>query len=113
MLFLMLMFFVSIVSAIGRASRRRRQRQEEELALRRARERDVHGDDVSPFAGMPFGSLFEQMLQGPWTRSYEYDPRTGEWVDMSDVVPEPDPDRAAATPDEEREARACPACRWE
>jgi hypothetical protein len=59
-LLLVLLFFASIASAIGRASRRRR-RQEEELALRP-------------------GSLFEQMMDGAWTRSYGYDPRTGEGV---------------------------------
>ena len=87
-LLLVLLFFASIASAIGRASRRRR-RQEEELALRP-------------------GSLFEQMMDGAWTRSYGYDPRTGEWVDMSDVVPEPDPDPAPPPQHEERESPAEP-----
>jgi SpoVK/Ycf46/Vps4 family AAA+-type ATPase len=62
----LVMLFFSIARAIGRASRRRRRR-EQELALRRARERGEDGDVASPFAGMPFGSLFEQMLGGAWT----------------------------------------------
>jgi len=55
---------------------------------------------------MPFGSLFEQMMGGAWTRSYAYDPRTGEWVDVSDV--EPEPDRAAPSRDEDRESASQP-----
>ena len=39
-------------------------------------------------AGYPFGDLFEQMMgQGAWTRSYGYDPETGEWVE---IVEEPE-----------------------
>jgi transitional endoplasmic reticulum ATPase len=96
LLFVFVVFF-SIASAIGRASRRRRQR---ELALRHAQDR---GAGASPFAAMPFGSLFEQMMGGAWTRSYAYDPDTGEWVEMSDVVPEPE--RPASDRDEARESR--------
>jgi transitional endoplasmic reticulum ATPase len=57
---------------------------------------------------MPFGSLFEQMMESSWTRSYGYDPRTGEWVDMSDVVPEPEPepDHAASATGGDRESRS-------
>jgi transitional endoplasmic reticulum ATPase len=98
-LFLMVLFFPSIVSAIGRASRRRRESRE--LALRQAQERERHGVGPSPFAGMPFGSLFEAMMRGggAWTRSLEYDERTGEWVDVTDVAPEREPEPAARARD--------------
>jgi len=100
-LFLMLLFFVSIVSALGRASRRRRELRE--LARRQAQGRERQGLGPSPFAGMPFGSLFEAMMGsgGPWTRSLEYDPRSGEWVDVSDVAPEPEPEPAGRARDGE------------
>ena len=44
----------------------------------------------SPFAGVPLGSLLEQMMLGGggWTPSLEYDPRTGECVDVSDAAPD-------------------------
>jgi transitional endoplasmic reticulum ATPase len=91
LLFVMLLFFVSIVRAIGRASRQRRQLRER--ALRQAQERQQDGVGTSPFAEMPFGSLLEEMMRGEggWTRSLAYDPRTGEWVDVSAAVPEPEP----------------------
>jgi transitional endoplasmic reticulum ATPase len=90
---LMLLFAASISNAMRRAARRRREM--EELARREAQEGG--GAPASPFAGMPFGSLFEQMMGGAggWTRSLEYDPRTGEWVDTTDAVPEPEPEPAA------------------
>src|SRR5829696_6764333 len=55
----------------------------------------------SPFAGLPFGSLLEQMMfgGGGWTRSLAFDPRTGEWVDVSDEVPEAP--RESDPPDQE------------
>jgi transitional endoplasmic reticulum ATPase len=94
-LFFVLMMLFSIVSAVGRASRRRREVRE--LALRQARERERNGVEPTPFAGMPFGSLLEQMMTGGggWTRSLDYDPRTGGWVDTSDAQPEPEPASAA------------------
>jgi transitional endoplasmic reticulum ATPase len=84
LLFLLVMLF-AITGAMRRAARRRN---EEQLA-RRARD---EAGGASPFAGMPLGSLLEQMLRGGggWTRALEYDPRTGEWVDMTHAEPEPE-----------------------
>jgi transitional endoplasmic reticulum ATPase len=83
LLFLLVMLF-AITGAMRRAARRRN---EEQLA-RRARD---EAGGASPFAGMPFGSLLEQMLRGGggWTRALEYDPRTGEWVDVTHAEPAP------------------------
>jgi transitional endoplasmic reticulum ATPase len=84
------LFVASVTSAARRAARRRREIAE---TARREREQAAAGGRApSPFAGMPFGSLFEQMLGGGWTRSLEYDPATGQWVDTSDPVPEPQPE---------------------
>ena len=49
------------------------------------------GEENSPFTGMPFGGIFEEMLRGMQTRSYRIDPETGEWVEMSaERPPEPE-----------------------
>jgi transitional endoplasmic reticulum ATPase len=84
-LLLMLLVFFSVVSAIARAGRRRRMMEEEQRRReleRRARDGDT---DPSPFTGLPFGGLLEAMMgQGSaWTRTMEYDERTGRWVDVS------------------------------
>ena len=44
------------------------------------------GPGFSPFAGMPFGGIFDQLLNGPggWSRALEYDPETGRWVDVTE-----------------------------
>jgi transitional endoplasmic reticulum ATPase len=115
LLFLGLMLFLlfgSLASATRRAARRRREM--EEMA-RREQEAAMAGGDggaaPSPFTGMPFGSLFEQMMggRGGWTRSLAYDPRTGEWVDMTDTVPEEPEPAPAEAPAPRRRARPRPA----
>ncbi|HSL65810.1 MAG TPA: AAA family ATPase [Gaiellaceae bacterium] len=80
---------VSMLAGVGRA--RRRAAEERQRAWEEAQRRQEEGGDepVSPFAGMPFGSLFETLLSGGLARSYEYDPQTGEWVDVTDRRPEP------------------------
>jgi hypothetical protein len=96
-----------------RLRERRREREEreraEELAWQREEEearRRAEEEMPSPFSMLPFGSLLEQMMLGGggWARSYELDPRTGEWVDVSDRVPEPPP----AAPDAEAAAERFP-----
>src|SRR5688572_18806769 len=69
-------------------------RQREQLEARRRREEELARSGGaqgpgSPFAGMPFGGLFDQLLTGPgsWGRSLEYDPETGQWVDVTDRAP--------------------------
>jgi transitional endoplasmic reticulum ATPase len=87
---LMLMLFAAL--AARRAARRRRELEDEERRLMEAaRERGaIAPDAVSPFGFLPFGGLFESLLGAPgsWSRSYVFDERTGEWVDISDVQPE-------------------------
>src|SRR4051794_27111591 len=94
MMGLMLLFF----SMATRAARRRRRRMEEEAMRRAALERQGNGG--SPFAGSPFGTIFDSLLFGPggWSRSLELDPETGEWVDVTDR-PEPAPKQAESPKD--------------
>ena len=92
-----------------RARRRERieREREEELAFQREEEARLQAEEEmpSPFAGLPFGSLFEQMMLGGggWTRSLELDPRTGEWIDVSDARPEPPQEVDAAGEEGERQ----------
>jgi transitional endoplasmic reticulum ATPase len=83
LLFVVLMFF-SLASAIARAGRRRRMLEEQRRRELERRTRE-DGGGVSPFAGVPFGGLFEAMMGGAngWTRTMEYDERSGRWVDVS------------------------------
>jgi transitional endoplasmic reticulum ATPase len=100
LIFLLVMAFIffSIVGAISRAGRRRRML-EEQRRLELERQRRAGG--ASPFEGMPFGGLFDAMLGGAggWTRTMEYDQRTGRWVDIGEVPPPED----AAPANETRE----------
>ena len=96
----LLIFFVVLVlvmSAVGRMARASRRRAYEEEQRRLEESRRQGGEEqVSPFAGMPFGGLFEEMFRGMETRSYRIDPETGEWVEMSDEQPaEPEVQPAA------------------
>src|SRR5215218_8430790 len=85
----------------ARRQERIEQEREEELAWQREEEARLRAEQEmpSPFAGLPFGNLFEQMMLGGggWTRSIEFDPATGEWIDTSDARPEPprEPEPAA------------------
>ena len=74
---------LSIASAISRANRRRRMLEEQR---RRELERRRSGGAPSPFEGMPFGGLLEAMMGGAggWTRTLEYDERTGRWVEVQE-----------------------------
>jgi transitional endoplasmic reticulum ATPase len=95
LLLFMLMLFVSVASAAGRRRRR---------ALERARRAEMArrmvggGQGANPFGASPFGMLFGELLKGAggWSRSLEYDERTGRWVDVSDRQPEPVPPPAQA-----------------
>ena len=87
-LILFLVFF-AITGAIGR--RKRREAEEaERRALEEALRRRDEGGPASPFAGSPFGDLFDQLMsgQGGFMRSMTYDPQTGEWVDVTQQRPE-------------------------
>jgi transitional endoplasmic reticulum ATPase len=101
-LLFVLLFFFSVASAIARAGRRRRSLEEQRRRELERRARD--GDTgASPFAGLPFGGLLEAMMGGggPWTRTMEYDERTGRWIDVS-AQPAPEVEtRAASAPAEE------------
>jgi transitional endoplasmic reticulum ATPase len=90
-LLFLIMIVASVVGSIRRARRMReeQQRYEEEMR-RRAQDPDAPQD---PFAGSPFGSLFETLFSGGgMARSYTYDPETGQWVDVTSQRPEPEPE---------------------
>jgi transitional endoplasmic reticulum ATPase len=85
-LLVMLLVVMSLVSrGVRRAAESRRRRHEELL-----QEMEEQGGG-SPSAGSPFGPLFESLLFGTGTSSFEYDARTGEWVEITDRRPEPNP----------------------
>ncbi len=111
----LLIFFVVLVlvmSAVGRMARASRRRAYEEEQRRLEESRRQGGEEqVSPFAGMPFGGLFEEMFRGMETRSYRIDPETGEWVEMSDeqpAEPEVQPAADAEPPRRKRKSRTRP-----
>jgi len=83
LLIVLLVFFV-LFSSLARASARRREAVRRSMEERARRQSSDPAGESSPFAGLPFGSLFEQMMFGGSARSLAYDPETGEWVDISD-----------------------------
>jgi transitional endoplasmic reticulum ATPase len=97
LILLVVLFF--ILASLGRRAALARQRAlaEEQRRLeeaeRRRRAGGGAGDEelVSPFAMLPFGSLLEDLMGSAGARSYRLDPRTGEWVDVSQERPEPPP----------------------
>ena len=97
MLTLLLLLFVAVLfmSAIGRLAARRRRAMIEEEERRQAEAARRGGGDgpdefgMSPFGMSPFGAIFEHLLSGSGARSLAYDPETGQWIDISEVEPEP------------------------
>src|SRR3982751_805934 len=82
---------IVFTSMARRAARRRAAAIEEEL--RRQEERRARGEEPeSPFGLRPFGGLLEQLMGGIGAQSYTYDERTGQWVEVTDEVPEPEPE---------------------
>ena len=90
-LLLSLVLVMSVISRVARASRRRAYEQEQ-----RRLEDSQRSDGekmISPFSGLPFGGILEEMMRGTETRSYRIDPETGEWIDMTaEQPPEPEPE---------------------
>jgi transitional endoplasmic reticulum ATPase len=81
MLFLLLMlvlFGLIVMSTIRRAARRRREYEEEYR-------QSPQGEGEGPVVGSPLDVLFG----GSGWSSYEYDPETGSWIEVSDREPEP------------------------
>src|SRR3712207_1574466 len=93
-LLFLVVFLMIVMSMVTRGMRRgmERRRMEQEEMLRRM---EQEGGGPSPFAGSPFGPLFESLLFGTGAQSYEYDPRTGEWVETTDRRPDPEPEPKA------------------
>src|SRR3954454_2620853 len=96
---ILLVVFFFILASFGRRTALARQRAFEdeqrriEEARRRQREGGAGEDElVSPLAMLPFGGLLEDLMGGAGAGSYRIDPRTGEWVDVSQERPEPPPE---------------------
>ena len=110
LLVLMVMCF-SIMSAMSRAARRRRRiLAQGEEARRREIERqkpEQGGQGASPFAGMPFGGMLESIFGGAdgWTRTMEYDERTGRWTDVGAQQPGAGPPASEAPNEQPQFAR--------
>ena len=106
MLVVLAVLLVVLVLSVTRSARRERERMEAEQGRREALARQGGGQGESPFAGMPFGGFFDALLSGPgaWSRSLEYDPETGRWVDVTDRQPTEDRE-----PGEEGERQTAPA----
>ena len=105
---LLLFFLILVISGIVGSIRRARRMREEQVRLeeemrRRAQDPDAPPD---PFAGSPFGTLFETLFSGGMARSYTYDPETGQWVDISDQRPEPEPEPEPENREEPTRRRA-------
>ncbi|MGN6202029.1 MAG: AAA family ATPase [Solirubrobacterales bacterium] len=91
--------------SVSRSAKRSRERAE---ARRRQEEATREAGGGSPFAGSPFGSIFEQLFSGTGmrSRSLAYDPETGQWVDITDEYPqgeEPAAENGDARADEQGE----------
>ena len=103
-LFFGIMIVASVVGSIRRAKRMREAEQQMQAeAMRRA---EAGEPPASPYGGSPFGPLFDTLFSGAGMRSYEYDPQTGEWVDMSQVEPEVPQEAAESTNGKERKRPA-------
>jgi len=106
---ILLLIVFGVAALLSRAAARRRRERAEQERRRAEALRQSHGADgtmPSPFEGMPFGGLFESLMTGPglWSKSYAYDTETGQWVDISDMQPEPEPEPEAQPPSEKRKA---------
>ena len=97
-LLILLVIVFAVASFVGRLSMRRRRALAEEERRQAAAVRSSRGGGdsaaagaaMSPFGLFPFGGLFEQLLSQPGlSRSYVFDERTGQWIDVSEQEPEP------------------------
>ena len=106
-LLLLFLFLVLVLSMIGRLARTSRRRAHEEEQRRLEELRGNDGEAViSPFSGLPFGGILEEMMRGMETRSYRIDPETGEWIDMTDErPPEREPEQESIDDDSRRRKR--------
>ncbi len=108
-LLLLFLFLVLVLSMLGRLARASRRRAYEEEQRRLEESRGAGGEEVvSPFSGLPFGGILEEMMRGMETRSYRIDPETGEWIDVTDErppEPEPAPEREQASADDGSQRR--------
>jgi transitional endoplasmic reticulum ATPase len=117
LLVLLILVAVFMMIAARSMAARRRALEDHHRQIEEAQTRSRRGDDraddpaVSPFGLLPFGGLFEQLLTGPgtWSKSFAFDERTGRWVDISDLEPEPEEDALNGDADEATPEAARPA----
>ena len=114
---LLLFVLFALVSFVSRVARRRSQRaaEQRQAEYERAVEAgEIDPSTMSPFGLFPFGGLLEELMRSQgMSRSYEIDPETGEWVEITEQQPEPLPEPEPAPPasshevsDTERRAEA-------
>src|SRR4051794_26464044 len=105
--FLLLLFLLFVIVPIWMTFRARRRAQD---VAEQMQQEQMQG--YGPAGGAP-PSLFDLFMgPGMWSRSYEIDPQTGEWVDVTDRRPQqpadPKPDPAPEEKRQERVRRARP-----
>jgi transitional endoplasmic reticulum ATPase len=90
---LLLVVLVSVLLMRASARRRRRMLEEEQLLEERrgALEEGEPEQAVDPLSPV-FGGLLGGLFGGLHTRSYRFDPATGDWVEMTDEVPDQPPE---------------------
>jgi transitional endoplasmic reticulum ATPase len=115
---LLLFVLFALVSFASRFVRRRSQRaaEQRQAEYERAVEAgEIDPHTISPFGLFPFGGMLEELMRSQgMSRSYEIDPETGEWVEITEQpepLPEPEPEQAPPTSshqvsDSERRAEA-------
>jgi transitional endoplasmic reticulum ATPase len=87
---LFLLFLLVIFLSLASASRRRRRALEEQARGEEEARGAVGPKPLSPFDGFPFGGLLESMMTGMGARSFRYDERTGEWVEVTAETLDPE-----------------------
>ena len=117
LLFLVFVLLI-VVSLLGAARRHRRAVEAQEEAMRRAAAGEGGPFDGASQSGMfPFGGLLESLMKGVGARSFRYDPETGEWVEMTEVLPPPEEmqesgETGPASRNPRRHARVQPRSRY-
>ena len=101
---------VLLMSLISRARRRRALEARAEVEAQQGG--DPAGQEgVSPFGGLPFGGLFGAMMGMGGGRSFAWDERTGQWVEITDDLPEDSPSDAREDGSEQRARKRSVATR--
>ena len=103
----LLLLALSVASSL---SRQRREAEERRRREEEARNRMASGEPPeNPFELLPFGGLLGNLMGSGWSRSLEYDPETGRWVDVTDREPAPISDEQTQAQTGQRQQAPPPA----